>query len=811
MKIVRIANLAITVILASLVASCAKEQPQEEVIETPVSFTVELNKADAEYAEVVVRHDGKDDDSWFGFITTDLNSSVEDLISAQLPNVKKENLHIGKVQTVALRDLDEFVNYRYVAFGVNAEGERYGESGSLAFCTSPVFDVTFQAEATEVNSHNAAINVAHDGIEVLTYMAFLTEDLESDVAKLAADHYSTLINEKGQLNEGVELFSGTTGTFSFESLIHESDYRFVVYGIYDNNGTVIYYGTPAEVAFSTPIDLAIVPFSAAVSNIAMETATVSVTYDAKQEDLAWYGFVTEDLTTSAATLISTAVSGVSEDDLKEGKNVVIDLSGLAVETSYRYIVTGVSGGKAFGVPADVKFSTLSEAYANCVFTVEATEVKPKSATLTITHTGEDDFGYYGFLTDDLTSAVEDIAIPDNADANLVTGKNKVVELENLQPLTKYRYVVVGRVFGNDYGKRGDLVFTTADNAVAASYEDFLGVWVVQEGSIYEFTIAEDVQGESYIISGLGGAETARYGINTPLKESATFEDGKLILKSQAISAVYVDPDDEKSYTDKLCGIYVASNGSQYYDNDMGLVLATFALLEDGTVALRPGVTADGEKYISFRHFQVPEAGGQAYSQDAVATALPNSLKRGQEASEAYLKWIGQWNVDGTTYTIAKAETNRSYTMGSFYSSFTVNANVQFDEATGDILYVFGQTGQTVTASGSSFNLVMAGSYNDGYIADGGDEGIICRFTLGAAGNSANITPVTYDYNGATITPDYFGIYGYSESQGWANFGMQIAIPLTITRVTASSVPQSQQPGVATLKRDKIGAITSIAK
>ena len=85
MKIVKIANLAITVILASFALACVKEQPKEETPEAPVKFTVELNStADAEYAEVVVRHDGLKDATWFGFVTKDVNSPVEDLIQAQL-------------------------------------------------------------------------------------------------------------------------------------------------------------------------------------------------------------------------------------------------------------------------------------------------------------------------------------------------------------------------------------------------------------------------------------------------------------------------------------------------------------------------------------------------------------------------------------------------------------------------------------------------------------------------------------------------------------------------------------------------------
>ena len=662
MKIVKIANLAITVILASFVASCVKEQPKEETPEeTPVNFTVQLGKADAEYAEVVVRHDGQKDATWYGFITKDLESSVESLIQAQLSGINANSLHIGNSQTVALRNLEEFENYRYVAFGINADGERYGEPGALAFSTSPIFDVTFQAEATDVQSHEASFAVSHDGIDVLTYMAFVTEDVNTDVAALAAEHYASIVGDNGKLNEGVELLKGTSGTVTVSELTHESDYRFIIYGVYDNNGAIIYYGTPAEVEFSTPVDLSLVNFSAAISDITTESAKATVTYDAKNEELSWYGFVTGDLTSPAASLISAAISGLSADDLQTGKDKALDLTGLTIETEYRYIVTGVKDGKAFGVPADAKFATLSEAYVNCQFTIVASDITPYGATLTITHTGLEDFQYHGFFTEDLDSALADLEVPSNADNDLMTGLEKVLEVEDLQPLTKYRYVVVGRYNGNEYGHRGEVVFETPDNAVAASYEDFLGEWKMQEGTKYIFTVEQKVAGESYTVKGLNNSTVANYGIDTPLEVEALFVGGKLTIASQAVSESYVDPEDEKTYTDKFCGKYVsASNGNTYFDNEMGRVVVSFVLIDNGNVELRPGQTKDAEDYISFRYFQVPEGGGSSYAQDKMETALPNVAAPFVKKAATYEDFLGQWKLGDYTMTISAKASGSTY-------------------------------------------------------------------------------------------------------------------------------------------------------
>ena len=663
MKIVKIANLAITVILASFALACVKEQPKEETPEAPVKFTVELNDiADADYAEVVVRHDGQKDATWFGFVTKDLDSPVENLIQAQLANVNSRTLHVGNVQTVALRNLEEFVNYRYVAFGVNSDGERYGEPGNLAFNTSPVFDVTFQAEAGEIGSHEASFSVSHDGIDVLTYMAFVTDDKEKAVKTLASEHFATLVDSENNLKEGVELLKGTSGTVSFDELIHETDYRFIIYGIYDNSGKIISYGTPAEVKFTTPIDLSIVPFSAAISNITTESATATVTYDAKADDLTWYGFVTEDLTSPAATLIASAINGVTEDEYQTGKNKAVDLNGLTIETDYRFIATGVKDGKAFGVPADVKFSTLSEAYVNCQFTVVASDITPFGATLTITHNGNEDFTYVGFFTEDFDTAVADLELPANADGNLMTGLEKVVKVENLKPVTKYRYVVAGRYAGNEYGHRGDVVFETSDNRVSMSYEDYIGEWKLN-GQV--FSITQKEAGVSFSIDGLPGSSAARCGTSTleGLYDSA---NGLLYVMDQDL-AQYNDPSTNNygPLRDFYAGAKwtTMSNNTQRYwpvypfRSDNKSKIFEFVKLDDGSFVIRGAEGVEASVYGWVILTGSNAGGGNAYSGEIV---FPATVVKFDKQPASYNDFLGQWNFSGATITIAQKENGSTY-------------------------------------------------------------------------------------------------------------------------------------------------------
>ena len=787
MKIAKIAAVAMTVLCAvSFVSSCQKEKKEEPVAPKEADFTVALGSVEAEYAEVVVRHTGAKDATWFGFVTDDVTTPEQDLINAQLAQLDRKALHVGKAQTVAVRNLQEYVVYRYVAFAVDESNQTYGKAGSITFSTSPKYNVVFTAEAASVESHKASFNVSHEGHQALTWMAFVTEDLKTEADVLAAAHYATLVNN-GTLAEGVELYGGNAQTVTVEELTHETTYRFIVYGLFVEGDTAVYYGTPADIQITTPIDLSIVNFSAAISGITKNSAKATVSYDAKKEDLTWYGFVTEDLTSPATTLIAAAVQGVSAEQYGTGSGKVVELTDLQVETDYRYIVTGINADGTYGVQADVKFSTLSQAYDQTVFSVAATEVKPKEATLTITHTGLDDFEYYGFLTDDMTSALADVAVPETADANLMKGKEKTVTLENLSAITKYRYVVVGRVNGNEYGTRGEVVFTTGDYAVAASYQDFLGAWSMTQGTTYEFSIEQKVAGESYIISGLNGSETANYGIDTPLKVEGKFADGKFTIAIQAISDVYVDPEDNKSYTDMFCGMYTAaSDGKTYYDKTTGQVVVTFAMLEDGTIELRPGKTQGGDTYTSMRFYQVPTTGSSAYAQDSFGTQLPNAAKHAAVASEAYNKWLGDWTIGGVNMHIAKKETNVSYQITGFYSSFY--GELTFDAATGNAVFNHKKMDYTVNSStGVTYDMYTTGINSLNYVAvrDESDPSLAI-FSLNSAGTSGTVTGVTYTHSEGQTTVTEIGLFGYASSwTKWTGWNY-LTLPCNIAKASGTS-------------------------
>ena len=804
MKIVKIASVAISVLLAWTMVSCNKEAgPVEKTIrETRTRFSVELSRADADYAEVVVRHynekkdktgewqivdEGNQSDTWYGFITKDLETPVADLVKEQMAFVDAKTIHTGKSQTVALRYLDEHVNYRYIAFGVNEEGEAYGDPGALAFCTSPVFDVTFAAEATDIQSHQASFSISHGGLDVLTYKAFITEDTKTAVATLAAADYAEQVDDHGKIKSDVELLSGNSITFTAEELEHEKSYRLIVYGIYDNNGVAVFYGTPAEVLFSTPIDLSLVTFNAVASGITKNSVNIAVSYTARQEDLTWYGFYTEDVTSPAASLIAQKVATLTEDDLESGAKSVA-LTGLTPETDYRYIVTGVNASGAYGNPAVIKFSTLTEAYDNCVFTVEATEVKALSVTLKVTHTGLDDFQYAGFFTDDMTSAVADIALPANVDSKLMTGKEYTFTIDELSPVTKYRYIVVGRYSGNEYGTRGEVVFTTADNAISLPYDAFIGEWKIN-GQV--FSVTQKVAGVSYNIDGLPSASSARCGIST-VEGLYDSDKGQLYVMDQDL-AEYDDP--STNNYGRLKDFYAGakwtkmSNGSERYwaiypfRSDTKSRAMNFIGLEDGTFVLRAGSEGVEAVLCGWVILQGTYAGsGNCYSGEIV---FPATVEKFVKKAATYEDFLGKWKFATSTITISQKVAGSTYSVTGLFDVEELYGDVHevvanYDAEKHEFYLMEQKLGAFNTADVESFGSNQYGDCDDYLIGIFSYSGSTypaypyntdepaCLFTAFINGNDVvEIIPGSCSY-GPFVGLDYWWIIREGEDAGKGN-------------------------------------------
>ena len=132
-----------TIIFSALLAVTACQGPIEEQKEKELnqnlSFTLEVASVDAEMAKIRVSHNGAKEDTWYGFVTEEVNTSDAKLISKMIEELKAGDLASALNSTVAttvtLRNLKPQTSYKYLAFGISKSGEIYGLSSSVEFKT----------------------------------------------------------------------------------------------------------------------------------------------------------------------------------------------------------------------------------------------------------------------------------------------------------------------------------------------------------------------------------------------------------------------------------------------------------------------------------------------------------------------------------------------------------------------------------------------------------------------------------------------------------------------------------------------------
>ena len=469
MKIARFASYALAGLSVLFALSCTKNKEEEKPASEASSakFKVALNLVESNRAEVIVRHDGKDSDTWFGFITDDIETPEADLIQGQLPNVSKSTLHVGATQTVEVKNLEEYSKYRYIAFGVTEDKELFGTPGSLVFSTNPDLDAKFAVEVSAVTSSSAKASVTMEGKSYLTYYVAISEDTTSSDAEIAAAAYSDIVKD-GDLLEGVKLLTGASNELSFETLKADTQYSVVAFGVFvDEEGSALYYGTPAVAKFATTPDYSKVAFSATPVTVGKNIAKFNVTYDTASE-MSWYAFVTKDTEATASSLISAAVEGITAENWNKGEGEVT-FEELQAMTKYSIIVTGIKEDGIFGVPADVTFMTTDEDYDEIVFTAQLVEAEKNSATIKVSNsTANDVLRWTYVVTTDLTKEAAQLlpAAADVAPENVYSGNDKEFTVTGLNGGTVYRVIVAGyrEDDNNDkyiYGAPADLQFNTA--------------------------------------------------------------------------------------------------------------------------------------------------------------------------------------------------------------------------------------------------------------------------------------------------------------------------------------------------------------
>lgn len=138
-----IIRLAFAMMLAFSAFSCeeakipVEQEPEKEVLNENIKFTLEVAEVGATSAKINIKHDGTADDVWYGFVTTKedvteaLSEKYEELMSAsKLTGLKKKTSY-----TDNLTGLEPETDYTYIAFGISMSGTLYGKAASISFTT----------------------------------------------------------------------------------------------------------------------------------------------------------------------------------------------------------------------------------------------------------------------------------------------------------------------------------------------------------------------------------------------------------------------------------------------------------------------------------------------------------------------------------------------------------------------------------------------------------------------------------------------------------------------------------------------------
>lgn len=145
MKIVKSALKTALVALAAMAAFSCQEKPGEGGEEGPVlnedlELVVDVEDITYTSAKIKVTHDGDKSDTWYGFLTDEVDVDEDELIEQAVEDYmngeSSEGLRKSKNFVTVLKDLVPGTDYKYVAFGLSSDGEVYGTSASVEFKTT---------------------------------------------------------------------------------------------------------------------------------------------------------------------------------------------------------------------------------------------------------------------------------------------------------------------------------------------------------------------------------------------------------------------------------------------------------------------------------------------------------------------------------------------------------------------------------------------------------------------------------------------------------------------------------------------------
>lgn len=360
-----------------------------------------------------------------------------------------------------------------------------------------------------------------------------------------------------------------------------------------------------------------------VEDITTTTAKIKVSHELEAQN-TWYGFVTDDIVTDAATLLNEAVAkGVEAEELHRSKQYITILEELTPETSYRYIATGLTAeGVQYGEITIVEFKTLKQT------TVQEEEYNGmrRNDAWTVMYVGKDrlnDVEYDHVVrvisTDNnpyaitlvYADAYDPYQLKDLADAMLVDLKNYLVEY-NEQNATSFTFADmlytgngadpfdldpgVYRALAVGFTPEGEVsgLFSVSDEfeveeqVPTPNYLAWLGNWTIegQNGAISTVNIARKHANRSFVMTGWEGFNDLEVEVEYNAELDAMFFYSQLVAEDYDLGEEYGKVD---------IYLFAGDEDGYYYDNKDGdYYIAIAGILDGGQRAIvRYGVNVPG--------------------------------------------------------------------------------------------------------------------------------------------------------------------------------------------------------------------------
>lgn len=360
-----------------------------------------------------------------------------------------------------------------------------------------------------------------------------------------------------------------------------------------------------------------------VDDITATTAKIKVTHDGESSD-TWYGFVTDDTSTDAATLIAAQVAkGITANELHRSKQYITILEALQPETSYRYIAIGVSAeGVTYGEVCAVEFKTLSTGGT----TPDDYNGMSANDAWTVMYIGEDEVNGVAYehvvkvrSTDNNPYAItivyaeqyDPYQLRDLAEAMLEDMMAYLKEF-NATNGTSYKFSDmlytgsaadpfdlnpgVYRALAIGYTPEGEVSglyavsdeFEIKEAMASAAYSAWLGEWNIegQNHAVTPVVLSKKIANKSFTMTGWEGYDDLAIEVEYNAELDAIFFYSQLVAEDYDLGAEYGKAD---------IYLFAGDEDGYYYDNKDGdYYIAIGGILDDGVRAIvRYGVNVPG--------------------------------------------------------------------------------------------------------------------------------------------------------------------------------------------------------------------------